>query len=233
MKAFLLAAGRGTRLGALTRDIPKCLLPIHGQPLLTYWFRTLESAGVTEILINLHHHADAVRDYLANLETPIRVTPFFEPELLGSAGTLRKAWEFVAHEPDFFVIYADNLARVDLRRLRSFHESAGRPVLSLLAYPTDQPERCGILELAPDGRVIGFEEKPARPRTNFANAGIHVASPSLLEFLPEKTPADLGFDVLPRLVGRMYGYVTDEYVQDIGTPETYAAAQRAWLTREN
>lgn len=232
MKAILLAAGLGTRLGSLTRDVPKCLLPICGQPLLTYWFRALEQAGVDEALINLHHHTDAVRDYLTRLDTPIRVTTFFEPELLGSAGTLRQAWDFVTGETDFYVIYADNLARVDLRRLKTFHESAGRPVLSLLAYPTDQPERCGIIELAEDGRVISFEEKPAHPRSNFANAGIHVASNALREYLPEKTPADLGFDVLPRLIGRMCAYVTDEYIQDIGTPETYAAAQRAWLTGE-
>ena len=232
MKAILLAAGLGTRLGELTRHVPKCLLPICGQPLLTYWFRALERAGVEDVLINLHYHADAVRNYLSGLETPIRVTTFYEPELLGSAGTLREAWDFVADETDFYVIYADNLARVDLGRLWSFHEAAGRPVLSLLAYPTDQPERCGILEFAADGRVITFKEKPPQPRSKFANAGIHVASAALREFLPEKTPADLGFDVLPRLIGRMYGYVTDEYIQYIGTPETYAAAERAWPTQE-
>jgi len=232
VKAILLAAGLGTRLRSLTRDVPKCLLPISGQPLLTYWFRALERAGVSEALINLHYHADSVRDYLAKLDTPIRVTTFFEPELLGSAGTLREAWDFVADETDFFVIYADNLARVDLRRLYSFHESVGRPALSLLAYLTDQPERCGILELAGDGRVLSFEEKPAHPRSNFANAGIHVANTALREHLPQKTPADLGFDVLPRLIGRMHAYVTDEYIQDIGTPETYAAAQREWRMGE-
>jgi mannose-1-phosphate guanylyltransferase len=74
---------------------------------------------------------------------------------------------------------------------------------------------------------VSFEEKPLHPRSHFANAGLHVASRGLYDYLPTKIPADLGFDVLPKLIGKMAGYVTDEYIQDIGTPETYARAQRA------
>jgi NDP-sugar pyrophosphorylase family protein len=73
--------------------------------------------------------------------------------------------------------------------------------------------------------VLSFEEKPANPRTNFANAGIHVAGRELKEYLPDASPADLGFHVLPQLVGKMFAYVTSEYIQDIGSPESYAKAQ--------
>ncbi|MBU0509311.1 nucleotidyltransferase family protein [bacterium] len=233
MKAILLAAGLGTRLGSLTNKTPKCLLPIGGVPLLGHWLRLLEQCGVSEALVNLHHHADSVRDYLSTVKTTVHVTTFFEPELLGSAGTIRAVWDFVASEEDFFIIYADNLAILDLARLWAFHERMKQPLLSAVAYPTDEPRRCGILELADDGRVVSFEEKPECPRSNSANAGIHVANGKLWEWLPETTPADFGFHVLPRLVGRMYGYVTDEYIQDIGTPESYVRAQQAWETREH
>jgi len=226
MKAFLLAAGLGTRLGELTRETPKCLLPIAGEPLLGHWIHSLGESGVTEILVNLHHHADQVRAYLSRFQT-IHIECFHEPELLGSAGTLASAWKFVENEENFLIIYADNYARVDLNRLRRFHEEKGNPVLTVLAYKTDQPSRCGILELAQDGRVLSFEEKPKSPKSNLANAGIHAASSALREFLPSHKPADLGFHVLPKLVGKMCGYVTDEYIQDIGTPEAYSAAQRA------
>lgn len=227
MKAILLAAGLGTRLGDLTKHTPKCLLPIAGRPLLDYWFDAMEAAGVTDALINLHHHADAVESYLKATATSIRVRTFYEPALLGSAGTLKAVWDFVADGRDFFIIYADNYAKVDLRRLAVFHAEHYRPVLTLLAYPTDEPQRCGIVELDAGDRVVSFEEKPAHPRSHFANAGIHVASQALYDYLPEKVPADLGFDVLPRLIGKMAGYVTNEYIQDIGTPETYERAQRA------
>ena len=227
MKVFLLAAGLGTRLGELTRHTPKCLLPIGGRPLLDYWFDALEAAGVTDVLVNLHHHAETMSTYLSKKTTPLRIRTLFEPVLLGSAGTVRAAWDFVAQERDFFIIYADNFARVDLRRLANFHADHGRPIMTLVAYPTDQPQRCGIVELDATARVISFEEKPARPRSRFANAGLHMATTELRDYLPVKSPADLGFDVLPKLIGKMAGYVTDEYIQDIGTPEAYERAQRA------
>ena len=227
MRAFLLAAGLGTRLGELTRHAPKCLLPIAGRPLLDYWFDALERAGVEEVLVNLHHHADVVRGYLDRKTTNVRIRTLYEPELLGSAGTIRAAWDFVAGQREFLIIYADNFARVDLSRLVRFHREQGSPLLTLVAYPTDEPERCGIVELDERRRVVSFEEKPQHPRSRLANAGLHVAGPGLYDYLPAKVPADLGFDVLPELVGRMAGYVTDEYIQDIGTPEMYERAQRA------
>jgi mannose-1-phosphate guanylyltransferase len=226
MKAFLLAAGVGSRLGELTQKTPKCLLPIGGRPLLDYWFDALIEAGVSDVLINLHHLPEQVEAYLASRSGGPVVRTFYEPVLLGSAGTLRSAWDFVQQDENFLIIYADNFARVDLRRVIRFHEQKKHPVLTLVAYPTDEPQRCGILELDGDGRVVSFEEKPQQPKSNLANAGLHVANRKLWEFLPEKSPADLGFDVLPKLVGQMYGYVTDEYIQDIGTPQTYARVQQ-------
>ncbi len=225
MKAFLLAAGVGSRLGQLTAETPKCLLPIAGRPLIDYWIESFESAGVTDVMINLHHHADKVSDYLLSRPTNIRFVTFLEPILLGSAGTLREAWSFVEHEKEYLIVYADNFARIDLSRVIRFHRANGCPIITLVAYPTSTPERCGILELDSQGKVVSFEEKPKRPKSNLANAGIHVAGPELRNYLPARSPADLGFDVLPGLVGKMYGYVTEEYILDIGTPENYHRAQ--------
>jgi mannose-1-phosphate guanylyltransferase len=225
MKALLLAAGVGSRLGELTRRTPKCLLPIGGRPLMDYWLEAFEHAGVTEVLVNLHHHPDQVRNFLQHRRSSLKVETFHEPELLGSAGTLSKAWSFVEGEESFLVAYADNFARVDLRKLLRFHREKKNPVMTLVAYRSLEPQRCGIVELDTDGRVMSFEEKPAHPKSNYANSGIHVASSALRAFLPHTTPADLGFHVLPQLVGRMYGYVTDEYIQDIGSPEAYARVQ--------
>ncbi len=231
MKAFLLAAGVGSRLGDLTRNSPKCLLPIGGRPLLDFWLESFARAGVTDVLVNLHHHADQVKSFLQGRTSGPRVETLYEPELLGSAGTIKKAWDFVADEECFFIAYADNFARVDLSRLQTFHQQKQNPILTLVAYPTPEPERCGILELDDDQRVISFEEKPAQPKSNLANSGIHVASPELRSFLPDAVPADFGYHVLPKLVGKMYGYVTDEYIQDIGSPEAYARVQELFTAR--
>ncbi len=225
MKAIVLAAGIGSRLGELTKNAPKCLLPVAGRPLLDYWCETLAQAGVTDVYINTHHHAEQVRAFIATKPHGLNFVEGYEPTLLGSAGTLRAAYEFLSGEESFFIIYADNYVELDLNRLKSFHRSSGYPPLVLVAYPTNEPTRCGILEMDEHGRVTSFEDKPAHPKTNFANSGIHVATPQLYDWVPTIQPSDIGFHVLPKLVGKMFGYVTDEYIQDIGTPEAYTAVR--------
>lgn len=222
MKALVLAAGIGSRLGELTKSAPKCLMPIAGRPLLDYWCETLANSGVDEVYINTHHHAGQVRSFIEKNPHGIRFTEGYEPTLLGSAGTLREAFDFLSSEESFFIIYADNYAEIDLNRLREFHADRSNPPLVLVAYPTNEPKRCGIFEFDDSGRVLSFEEKPEHPKSNFANSGIHVATPELFDWIPDLQPADIGFHVLPRLVGKMFGYVTEEYILDIGTPEAYA-----------
>lgn len=225
MKAVVLAAGIGSRLGALTQKSPKCLLPVQGRPVLDYWFESLTNAGVTDVFINLHHLKEQVESYLESQPWPVEAVPFHEPVLLGSAGTLRAARDFIGNDSEFLIIYADNFALIDLSKLLEFHRDRNSDCLTLVAYPTDRPTECGILELDRDGKVVSFEEKPKQPRSNLANSGIHVATPRIFDYIPEHLPADIGFHVLPKLVGKMVGYATQETIIDIGTPETYAAAQ--------
>lgn len=102
MKAILLAAGVGSRLRPLTDHTPKCLVPVGGRPLLAIWFDALVRHGVTEVLLNTHHLADRVGEFVAT-HTPrgLRVTLFHEPVLLGSAGTVKANRDFVAGEASF------------------------------------------------------------------------------------------------------------------------------------
>jgi len=221
MKAVLLAAGLGTRMGEITRTRPKCLLPVAGRPLLGRWLEQLARAGVAEVLVNTHHLAAQVREYLAGERPPLRVELAHEPELLGSAGTLAENRAFLAGERCFLVVYADNASTVDLRELVAAHVPEAAATLGLFRVP--DPERRGIVELAADGVVTGFVEKPAHPRGDLAWAGLLVGAPALLDAIPAGRPCDLGHDVLPRLLGRMRGVAVRGYHADIGTPEAYAA----------
>src|SRR5207248_10785628 len=87
-KALLLAAGPGTRLGALTRQTPKCLLPVEGKPMLVWWLQTLKELGVDEVLVNTHHLAEQVEAFAGTWNGPPRLRLAHEPKLLGSAGAL-------------------------------------------------------------------------------------------------------------------------------------------------
>ncbi|MGH9471728.1 MAG: nucleotidyltransferase family protein [Terriglobales bacterium] len=227
-KAVLLAAGLGTRLGPLAAHTPKCLLPVAGEPLLGHWLKRLRGAGVEEVLVNTHAHADQVQAYLRGWRQP-SVRCAYEPVLLGSAGTLAAHRGWLDAADAFWVLYADVLCAPDLEAM-----AAGAPPLALASlglFTTDEPERCGIATLDGQGWITAFEEKPRQPRSRLAFAGVLLGRRALLEELPRHTPADIGLDLLPRLVGRMTGYRLPGMVLDIGAPERYALAQQVWSSK--
>jgi len=228
VKAFLLAAGLGTRLRPLTNTVPKCLVPIAGRPLLAHWIALLQRHGFDEVLVNVHHLPDAVRRFIGSRTWPVRVSVFEEPVLLGSAGTVRANAPWVEDGRPFLVAYADNLTNVDLSALMAAHE-ARRPLLTMGLFRSEAPELCGIAEVEggrESGPIVSFEEKPERPRSNLANAGLYVTDGRILARIPDRSPADFGRDVLPGLVGEMYGHIIDGWLIDVGTPESYGRAQR-------
>jgi mannose-1-phosphate guanylyltransferase len=227
MKAFLLAAGQGTRLRPLTDHLPKCLLPIAGTPMLQLWFDLCRRYGIDEVLINVHAHAQAVRDFLSHNGKGLRVHVSEEPTLLGSAGTLAANRHWVAGESAFWVFYADVLTNANLHKMGDLDRRLA-PVATLGLYEVPDPQRCGIVTLDACGIITEFVEKPAAPKSNLAFSGLLLATPALLDFIPAERPADLGFHVLPRLVGRMAGYRIRDYLIDIGTLENYQAAQHDW-----
>ena len=228
MKAIVLIAGLGTRLRPLTNSTPKCLLPINGKPLLGIWFDKLVAAGVTEVLINTHWLAEQVMDYVEkHSPSELNVTVFYEPQLLGSAGTLAANRDFFGSQP-FFIIYGDNLSDVNLADLYASHMQH-RPVLTLSTFEAEFPERCGIAEIDHQQIIRGFVEKPKTPLSNRAAAGIYVAEPAIFDYFPEPenlSVLDLGFDVIPRLIGKMRNYSIDQLI-DIGTYENYQRANKA------
>lgn len=228
MKAFLLAAGCGTRLRPLTDSIPKCMLPIAGTPLLFHWLRALAAAGVEDVLLNTHHLATRVEAAIAEWHEAPAVHLVHEPELLGSGGTLSVNRQFVDGEQDFFVVYADNLTNISMSALLDAHRHS-RMVFTTFVYETTRPQEKGICVLEPGSdRIVAFDEKPSRPRSNMASAGIAVANRRIFEALPARLPLDLSREVLPALAGRMQAVRTDAYIRDIGTLEDYRAAQREW-----
>src|SRR6516162_3773879 len=107
MKAFLLAGGLGTRLRPLTDSTPKCLLPIQGTPILQIWFGLCREYGIDEVLVNVHSHGEAVREFIGEHKASLKVHLFEETELLGSAGTVRANRAWVIRENCFWVFYAD------------------------------------------------------------------------------------------------------------------------------
>ena len=227
MKAFLLAAGLGTRLRPLTDSTPKCLLPIRGVPLMGIWLDLCKRCGIDEVLINTHSHGESVRNYLEANKNGLITRVVDEPVLLGSAGTILANRKWVASESCFWVIYADVLTTADLGRMMQFH-LRHRGIATLGAYRVPDPGRCGIMDVNNNGLIQRFIEKPKSPASHLAFAGIMIANARLFDAIPRHLPADLGFDVLPRLAGKMFAYSIPEYLLDVGTVEHYELAQKNW-----
>ena len=227
MKAFLLAAGLGTRLRPLTDSTPKCLLPVQGMPMLSIWLSLCQKHGIDEVLINTHTHGDRVRRYLSAYEHGVKTTVMEEPVLLGSAGTLRANREWVAGDQCFWVLYADVLTRANLSQMMQFHLEH-RGIATLGGYEVPDPERCGIMQVDAESRIERFIEKPKIPAGRLAFSGVMIAGSALLDAIPENLPADLGFDVLPRQAGNMFAFSISDYILDIGTLANYDLAQKTW-----
>lgn len=227
MKAFLLAAGQGTRLRPITDTIPKCLVPICGTPMLRIWMDICRNAGIDEVMVNLHTHANSVRNWLKANGNGFRVRLAEEPTLLGSAGTLLANRDWVASDSSFWILYADVLTTTSLSRMRDVH-LVHRPAATLGLYQVSDPTRCGIVSFDDNMIVREFEEKPAHPKSKWAFSGLMIGTPELLNHIPPRFPVDLGFDVLPRLVGQMLAYPISDYLLDIGTLDNYRQAQNSW-----
>jgi mannose-1-phosphate guanylyltransferase len=185
---------------------------------------------VDEVLINTHYQAEAVSAFAQAWTGTPKLTLTFEEQLLGSAGTIAQNWSFVANERDFLVCYADNLTDMDLGSLVRFHRST--PALCTMAlFRSDRPSECGVVETDADGSVISFEEKPANPKSDLVNGGVYVMDAGIRPYLPDQTPADIGFDLLPRCLGNLRGWRWEGLLLDIGTPRSYASAQAIWSHR--
>lgn len=227
MKAFLLAAGHGTRMRPLTDSIPKCLLAIQGVPILQVWLDLCRRYGIDKILINVHAHAKLVREFLEGYSDGIEICISEEPVLLGSAGTLLRNRAWLGTDSLFWIFYSDVLTNANLGRMLDLHKACSQ-VATLGVSEVPDPKRCGVVTVDDHNRVSDFVEKPQAPSGNLAFSGIIVSESTLLDYIPNEIPADIGFHVLPKLVGRMAAYRISDYLLDIGTPQNYEAAQLSW-----
>ncbi len=238
MKAMILAAGLGTRLRPLTDTRPKALVEVAGRTLLEITLTRLRTFGIRDVIINVHHFADMVIDYLRthdNFEMRIEISR--EDVLLDTGGGLKKAAPFFLDSPNapnepFIVHNVDVLSTIDLRRLIEFH--AENDALATLAVQDRETSRYLLFDrsLQLCGRRAGRDSTPEllRPTLEFAAlafSGIHVISPRLLTMLTESGAFSIVTAYL-RLAAdaeRILAFRADDYYwRDLGKPESIAQA---------
>jgi NDP-sugar pyrophosphorylase family protein len=236
MKAMILAAGLGTRLRPLNNHRPKALVELAGRTLLEITLARLRSAGVTEVIVNIHHYADLMREFLHTRDFGMRVEISPEPILLDTGGGLKNAASFLLEsgprsDQPFILHNVDILTNIDLAAMLRFHrEQNALVVLATQDRPTSRPllfdEQCNLC-----GRIVGAGEREmARPVESpipLAFNGIHILSPRVFDLMTE----DGAFSIIPtylRLAAagesvRCYR-ANQFYWRDLGRPEQLAQA---------
>lgn len=235
MKAMLLAAGLGTRLWPLTADRPKCMVPVGGRAVILRNIEWLRTYGIEDVVINLHHHAEAVKDTIRDgSRFGVNATYSPEAELLGTAGGVLAARELIGDDT-FLVVYADNLFAVDLRSVIAEHRHADATA-TVAVFERDAVSSSGVAVLDADGWILEFQEKPAQgtEKSHWVNAGLLVCEPKLYDFIPAEGPSDLSYDVLPTLAGlhqelRAYRLGSEERVMWIDTMADLLRTEEALL----
>jgi NDP-sugar pyrophosphorylase family protein len=200
VKAVILAAGKGLRLGDLTRKIPKPMMKIHGKPILEHNILLCKKYGIEDIYINLHHLPDIIVNCFGNgSKYGISINYQFEPEILGTAGALISFLPQLMKKP-FFVIYGDNYTNTDLESLSNFHHE-NKSDFTIAMHHCEDIEQSGVLEFSDDGKITKFLEKPCAWETHsrWINAGVYIICPEIIKDKLEKG-LDFGKDIIPSLV---------------------------------
>jgi len=217
MKALLLAAGFGTRLHPITRDIPKCLVQVRGEVLLGRWLRILREIGVEQVLVNTHYLADQVERFLHPYKDDGWVTSRHEDELLGTAATIWTNREYLVAS-ETLVIHADNYLEGDLQEFVDAHRTRpSRCVMSMLTVPCSDPSDVGTVGLDRDRVVTEFREKDPSSTFKDANTAVYILGEQAIELT--QSSRDFSTEVLPRLVGQIFAHSFRGMVTDIGTIE--------------
>lgn len=226
---MILAGGMSTRLYPLTRQVPKPLVPVAGEPNAVHLIRYLASFGYDDIAINVHYLAHAIVAALGDGSAfGVRLTYLHETELLGSAGAVKQMEAFFEGE-SFVVVGCDDLTNLSLSALAGFHRE-NRAVATIGLVEVADVEQYGVVVTDASGRITGFQEKPPKgtERSHRVNTGIYAFTSEIFARIPAGTFCDFGKDVFPQLQregAAFYGFdARGAYWCDIGTPDEYRRA---------
>ena len=229
MKAMILAAGVGSRLDPLTRNLPKPMVPIINKPVMEHIVELLARNGFSHIMVNLYYHGEQIQDYFGDgSKWGVEIQYSIEDRLWGDAGSVKRCEDFF--DDTFLVIGGDDLADVDLKRLVKNHREH-KAMCTIALSLVDDPSEYGIVLINEKGKITRFLEKPKGEVifSNMANTGVYIFEPEIFELIPKGVTYGFGHNVFPLLLEqkrRFYGYLTSSYWRDVGNLKQYQETHR-------
>ncbi len=219
---MILVGGQGTRLRPLTSTLPKPVVRLVDRPFISFMLEWLREHGIDDVIMSCGFLADGVRGVLGDgSQLGIRLRFVEEPEPLGTAGALKLAQPML--DERFLMLNGDVLTDIDLTAQIAQHEATGATG-TLALVPVEDPTAYGLVILEQDNSVKAFVEKPSSDRveSNLISAGAYVLEREILDLIPPDRNVSIEREVWPRLVGNgLYGYASNGYWLDIGTPARY------------
>jgi mannose-1-phosphate guanylyltransferase/phosphomannomutase len=207
------------------------MLPVAGQPLLEHVIRRLARHGFDEIAINLHFRPEQIRDYFGDgAAFGVRLEYSYEPELLGTAGTIASLRSFLGEGGPFLIHYGDVITDHDFSAMLDVHRERDA-LVTLLVH--ERPGSNSVVVLDDEQRIVEFVERPplddpSRARSSWVNSGVCICAPRFLDLL-SPTPGDLARDVLPALAGRpdVIAHGLTGFRIAVDSPARYRQAEQA------
>ena len=225
VRAYLMAAGLGTRLYPLTGLTSKPMVPILNRPVMEHLLQLLRRHGITEVAANLHYHPDKISSYFGDgSEYGLGLRYHLEEQLMGTAGGADAFRDFLGGGT-FLVMSGDGLTDVDLTAFLAAHRRTGG-IASLAVKEVDDPSLYGVVVHDDDLRVTGFQEKPPREEaeSNLCNCGIYAFEPEIFDYIQSGAFTDWARDVFPALLEDdrpFHVWRLESYWNDVGNIEQY------------
>ena len=212
MKAIILSAGYGTRLGELTKEMPKPMLDINGKPMLEYIINNLRDHNFTDLIINLHFKPEKIKNYFGDgTNFGVKISYVYEKELLGTAGGVKNVESFFKETSEpFLVHYGDVVNEQNFTKMLKFHKEKNA-LATLLLHQRKKSN--SIVCLDEENRIINFLERPSDEerkgiKSPWVNSGVCICSLEILDLIPENTACDLPRDIFSRNVqtNKLFGF---------------------------
>lgn len=225
MKVVVIAGGQGTRIAAVNSEIPKAMIPINGKPILEYEVEMAKRYGYTDFLFIIGYMGEQIEAYFGDgSKWSVSIEYYKEEKPLGTAGALGYLKDKLTE--DFFVFYGDTVMDFDMEAMLGYHQQKQADA-TLFLHPNDHPYDSDIVDIDIEGRVRKFYNKPHEEdfvSRNLVNAALFIFSPRILQQIEVGVKSHIEKNVLPRCLEsgmKLYGYVTAEYIKDMGTPDRY------------
>jgi NDP-sugar pyrophosphorylase family protein len=229
MKLFINVGGKGTRLGSLTQDVPKPMIPIHGKPVLEYLVMWAKANGMTDIVMLSGHLHEVIEDYFGDGEKfGVKISYSVESKPLGSGGAVRNARAYV--DGTCCLISGDVICNINLSKMMKSHRTSKGAVMTILVRESDHPHDSDILKVDDNNRVVKFigKKEDHTGSGNLANAGLFIIEPEVFDFMDDECFTFETY-LFPKLLDAgMYlnTYIANEYFFDMGTPERLEKAKK-------